>query len=67
MQANVGESLFLNFPAADPARLGWTKMMDQVKASTSHIYAFVGFNGTADELGLDSNNLVSEPYHQTRL
>ena len=33
-------------------------MLNEVKPSTSHVYAFIGFKGTAEELGLESNNLV---------
>ena len=32
-------------------------MLARVKPSISHVYAFVGMNGTAEELGLRGSNL----------
>mgnify|MGYP006094665885 CR=1 FL=1 len=38
-------------------KLGYDAMFKKVKASTSHVYCFVGMNGTSEELGLRGANL----------
>lgn len=44
-------------PPAQRARLGYAPMLRAVRPSISHVYAFVGLEGTTEELGLSSANL----------